>query len=1077
MPQPTPGEPRSAEYVLVDQLISQTLASGKLYNSELVLENTEAGKAIIQSTPEELVQIVLALVTNIHHFQRSGKDLVERRQDLEPTREAEWQRAFQIVRICEAALRRVMLRKLPFSREQLIAIAGHIASVDPLGRGVLPLTSFVKAFEANGPIHSSDAAFYPALSCLVKSLREGYGIEVKLADRIDRLLVREETGSNDSSGPQTLEPDASAPLAVGSPEVLLSLKKFLGLPAAESDIVQVVGYDQFPLRADSPFLAEHEAISLLLPGLVERPGYQEPDLTKSPVGQAMLTSDSIGKGRLVMAVTERCANAKLQRGYGADHRIWQSHYAFAGMLQQMLAAEYTLQRNDLFDLLLYFSVLNEYLWVQYQKAGLKLIDQVERLATSSPLTPGERHVLYRLRAQIVRAAPFGRPAEDVARIDRLLRDGLFMALVPGEAWSDVVNAELTKMAGASRQNWVELLKHATTATAARPSAKWLKQANALLAKVGQEAFRTSLLRWFPLTNKPRTLPRLPETYMSEPTFHVDNANCLRGLLWMSNEVATPDLIRAVGALTVSCYRKVPGIGPRAVKVGNAGVYALSQINDNLAVGQLALLKIKVKFGSAQKEIEKAFAVAAERSGLPQEELEEMSVPTYGLTDVGVCEEQLGNFTARLTITGTDSTELIWVKPDGKVQSGVPAEVKASHTDDLKELQAAAKDIQKMLPAQRDRIDSLFLQDKKWPIRIWRERYLDHPLIGTLARRILWEFEDGARITAGIWFQGQLVDYDLKPLDLSPDTKVRLWHPIGKALEEIAGWRAWLDAQQIQQPFKQAHREIYLLTDAERRTGTYSNRYAAHILKQHQFNALCALRGWKNQLRLAVDADYCPPFLRLPQWNLFAEFWVEAIAQDIGSGTNESGVYLYLTTDQVRFYRSDAAGDRPGNAEPLSLDQIPPLVFSEVMRDVDLFVGVASVGNDPSWADGGTDGHRAYWQSFSFGDLSASAKTRKDVLQRLVPRLKIAKQCSFDEKFLVIKGNLRTYKIHLGSGNILMEPNDQYLCIVPKQSVTEDGKVLLPFEGDRTLSVIISKAFLLAEDTKIKDPSIVSQIKR
>ena len=36
---------------------------------------------------------------------------------------------------------------------------------------------------------------------------------------------------------------------------------------------------------------------------------------------------------------------------------------------------------------------------------------------------------------------------------------------------------------------------------------------------------------------------------------------------------------------------------------------------------------------------------------------------------------------------------------------------------------------------------------------------------------------------------------------------------------------------------------------------------------------------------------------------------------------------------------------------------------------------------------------------------------------------------------------------------------------------------LPFEGDATLSLILSKAFLLAEDDKIKDRSIVSQIAR
>jgi hypothetical protein len=92
----------------------------------------------------------------------------------------------------------------------------------------------------------------------------------------------------------------------------------------------------------------------------------------------------------------------------------------------------------------------------------------------------------------------------------------------------------------------------------------------------------------------------------------------------------------------------------------------------------------------------------------------------------------------------------------------------------------------------------------------------------------------------------------------------------------------------------------------------------------------------------------------------------------------------------------------------------------------------------------------------------------------VPRLKIVRRCSLADKFLVVQGKLHTYKIHLGSGNILMSPNDQYLCVVPKQSAAEvGGKVILPFAGDNLLSVILSKAFLLAEDTKIKDPTIVS----
>lgn len=61
----------------------------------------------------------------------------------------------------------------------------------------------------------------------------------------------------------------------------------------------------------------------------------------------------------------------------------------------------------------------------------------------------------------------------------------------------------------------------------------------------------------------------------------------------------------------------------------------------------------------------------------------------------------------------------------------------------------------------------------------------------------------------------------------------------------------------------------------------------------------------------------------------------------------------------------------------------------------------------------------------------------------------------------------------------MEPGDQYLCIVPSSrgdpSGPAAGSIFLPFEGDRTLSIILSKALMLAQDDTITDPSIVSQI--
>jgi hypothetical protein len=683
------------------------------------------------------------------------------------------------------------------------------------------------------------------------------------------------------------------------------------------------------------------------------------------------------------------------------------------------------------------------------------------------------------------------------RLEALHISPASLPIQAGEAWSDKALADLGAMSAKKRAAWTALLAHCLAATGGQPSKSWLHEAEKGIDALGYPEFRQRLLSWFPLVDKPRTQvvarwadwkPN-PNLMIIEP-----HADILKGLAWCCTRREDRDIARALTALAVSAYKKVPRVGPRAVKIGNACVYVLGAMAGMDGVGQLARLKVRVKFGTAQKGIEKALIATAERVGIPCDDLEEMAVPAYGLQEVGRLEEQMGELKARLIVTGTSATELTWIRADGKEQRSPPAAVSKRFADDLKDMRAAAKDIQQMIPAQRERIDHLYRQQKTWPFDTWRERYLDHPLVGTLARRLIWTFSTGKKQAEGIYHNGVLVGTDDRPVARpGSGTTVALWHPIAARAGDIAGWRAWLEQHQVQQPFKQAHREVYLLTDAERGTRVYSNRFAAHILKQHQFNALCGVRGWRNKLRLLVDAEFPPATLWLPRWNLRAEFWIDGVGDNYGVDTNEAGSFLYLATDQVRFYRLDAAEHsahasgggyhafRPADTDtPIPVQEIPPLVFSEVMRDVDLFVGVASVGNDPNWSDGGPNGrYQDYWQVYSFGDLSATAQTRKDVLARLIPRLRIAERCSLSDKFLLVRGDLHTYKIHLGSGNILMSPNDQYLCIVPKQSAAAGSKegLFLPFEGDNMMSIILSKALLLADDRKIKDEAIVSQIGR
>lgn len=725
---------------------------------------------------------------------------------------------------------------------------------------------------------------------------------------------------------------------------------------------------------------------------------------------------------------------------------------------------------------------------------------LERYLKGNPLTSALQNSIARVLALI---EPEGRMYKYTVKY-RILGQmvGEKLPIKQGEPWTEAAIEDIRLLDQAKQIAWIRLFDICLDRSRdAAPTTKWLNEASALIGEISFESFKVNLSKWFVLADKPRdalvtVMPAMSYYHRTNPDYpDPHNADVLKGLAWACVFQEDRELARALTALAISAYRKIPHVGPRCVRLGNACIWALGHMPGTEGVGQLALLKARVKITPVQKSIDKAFGAAATRLDLPQSEIEELSVPTYGLTEAGFLQKHVGDFTAELVVTGTSSTEIRWFNADGTPQKSAPKALKEQFGDELKELTQTAKEIAKMLPAQRDRLENLYLKQKSWSFPVWQERYLNHPLIGVLARRIIWQFTSGEQTGSGIWLAGQLTGCDGLPLDwVNEETQVELWHPVNDTTPNVMAWRNWLVWHNVQQPFKQAHREIYVLTDAERQTRLYSNRFAAHIIKQHQFHALCGVREWKNKLRLMVD-DVCPPALKqLPEWGLRAEFWIESIGDNYGTDTTESGTYLYLATDQVRFYPLDArqniahvGGGGYGTvwhgagvqSDPLPLEQIPPLVLTEILRDVDLFVGVCSVGNDPNWADGRLERHEQnYWYGYSFGNLSESAKIRKQELERIIPRLKIAARCQLTDKFLRVQGDIRAYKIHLGSGNILMEPNDQYLCIVPAQSakttMTQE-RVFLPFEGDNMVAIILSKAFLLAEDKKISDPTITRQL--
>jgi hypothetical protein len=637
-----------------------------------------------------------------------------------------------------------------------------------------------------------------------------------------------------------------------------------------------------------------------------------------------------------------------------------------------------------------------------------------------------------------------------------------------DAWGDKAAAALDAMDPEARSRWHAVLDYCAGAKGSSPSGKWLKAGAEVLEQHGKREFAERACAWLALLAEPA--PKRDDRDASRFVVGEVNGDLLKGLAWLLVHVPEESVAAALADAAAAAFKKIPNFGARSVKAANACLQTLKSFPGMLGARQLAVLAPRVKLPSHAATVAKALSECAARLNMSVAETEELATPDHGFAD-GKRTLEFGESRAELAIEGT-SVAVSWFGLDGKPRKSEPSQVKSEFAEARKSMKKLVADVEKTLFAIRDRLERMPLESREWPFDVWRTRYLEHPVAGALARRVIWRFKKGDAEQAALWIGGRWVDESGNAVDPEGAT-VLPWHPVFAAAESVRRWRAMLITHGVVQPFKQSHREIYLLTDAERNTRTYSNRFAAHVLRQHQFAQLCAARGWKYRLMGGFDSHNTPT-IQLPRWNLAAEFWVNDPGNN--DGMTPSGIYIHILTDQVRFVPLPTAPARYDLGQPVPLEDVPPLVLSEIMRDVDLFVGVSSVGNDPNWSDGGPDGRfRTYWQEYSWGELSVSALNRKEILAELLPRLTALKNiASLDGKFLVVKGKLRTYKIHLGSGNILMEPNDQYLCIVPDRSPRQ-ADVQLPFEGDSLLAVILSKAFLLASDDKITDTTITRQI--
>ena len=312
--------------------------------------------------------------------------------------------------------------------------------------------------------------------------------------------------------------------------------------------------------------------------------------------------------------------------------------------------------------------------------------------------------------------------------------------------------------------------------------------------------------------------------------------------------------------------------------------------------------------------------------------------------------------------------------------------------------------------------------------------MSHPLISPMLSRtvLIGPSAIGYPIRDG----KALEDCSGKATGVKESDELRIAHP--HDLFDTKRWHEWQkDCFQRErvQPFKQVFRELYPLTKAEIKEKTISRRYAGHQVNPRQAMALLGSRGWVSVPEEGVRRTFHEE--GFSAWLEFQEsYYTPAEVEG-------------LTLEGVRF-------SERGQWKPINLKKIPPRLFSEVMRDLDLVVSVAHRGGV---------------------DPEASASTvemRADLLRESLAVLNV-ENVEFKKDHAIVRGEYGRYSVHMGSAVTHKMPGGAML-IVPVHS-QHRGRLFLPFaDDDPKTAEVLSKVLLLARDSEIQDPAILDQIR-
>ena len=390
-------------------------------------------------------------------------------------------------------------------------------------------------------------------------------------------------------------------------------------------------------------------------------------------------------------------------------------------------------------------------------------------------------------------------------------------------------------------------------------------------------------------------------------------------------------------------------------------------------------------------------------------------------------KKLDDVDVYIKIDDLGQSEIIYEKA-GKELKSLPTKLKKDKYIE------AIKEVHKNLKEQYRRSRKMLEEAMEDGIEFYGyeiENLMTNPVIAPILKSLVFKMGNDL----GYYVDKKLKSAKKKSVAVKDDSLLKIAHCFD--LFESGEWATYqkdIFDRELKQPFKQVFRELYVKTVDEKGRDK-SLRYAGHQVQPAKTVALLKTRRWIIDGQEGLEKVYYKK-------NIIAKIF--ALADWFSPADIEAP-----TLEEVQFF------DRK-TFKPILIDDVPDLIFTEVMRDLDLVVSVAHIGDvDPEASH-------------------STIEMRKAIVEFNCKLFKL-KNVTFTENHALIKGERAEYSIHLGSG-LIHQKAGSAINVLPVHS-QHRGRVFLPFiDDDPKTAEIMAKVLLFAQDDKIKDVFILEQIK-